>query len=231
MSPGLRDFFCSPGPVGYNEVMGGKNMDPTERKKLRNRILADRSALSPGERVAKSTRICRKLLDLDRVRRAATIFTYMDFRSEVQTREIISGCLADGKTVMVPLTLHTEQRLLAVQITDPHADISPGYCGIPEPAKELLHTSVCDPATIDVVFVPGSVFDCSGGRLGYGGGYYDRFLSQESPKAFRVGLAFEMQLVDRVPVQPHDQFMDMVITEEKIYDCRRIRNAQDSCLS
>ncbi len=206
-------------------------MDQTDRKNLRKSTLADRDALSPGERLEKSARICGKLRDLDIVRRAATVFTYMHFRSEVQTGEFITWCLAAGKTVTVPLTLPGEQRLLAVRITDPQNDISPGYCGIPEPAPEQVRTSVYDPAGIDVVVVPGSVFDRSGGRFGYGGGYYDRFLVQDAPRALRVGLAFEVQLVDRVPVQPHDQCMDMVITEEKTYDCRRIRNAQDSRLS
>ena len=206
-------------------------MGTSKSKILRATTLAERSALLPGERLEKSRQVCAKLLDMEAVRNAATIFSYMDFRSEVQTMEFINQCLGMGKIITVPLTLKQEHRLLAVQITDPLNDITPGYCGIPEPTKELVRSSVHDSAEIDVVMVPGSVFDQSGGRLGYGGGYYDRFLVQDAPRALRIGLAFEMQLIEKVPVQQHDQFMDIVVTEEKIYDCRRIRNAQDSRLS
>ena len=85
-----------------------------------------------------------------------------------------------------------------------------------------------DPATIDTVLIPGSVFDPSGGRLGYGGGFYDRFLTEAAPRAIRLGVAFELQLVDQVPMEPHDQYMDILVTEQQIYDCRRIRNEKDS---
>jgi 5-formyltetrahydrofolate cyclo-ligase len=82
-----------------------------------------------------------------------------------------------------------------------------------------------DPASIDTVLIPGSVFDVTGGRLGYGGGFYDRFLSNSAPQATRIGLAFSRQLVDRVPMEPHDQYMDFLVTEEQIFDCKRFDHA------
>lgn len=78
-----------------------------------------------------------------------------------------------------------------------------------------------EPASIDVVIIPGSVFDRQGGRLGYGGGYYDRFLAQAAPQALRVALAYELQLVDAIKLQPHDQLMDWLVTEKTSYHCRR----------
>ncbi|MHB8809208.1 MAG: 5-formyltetrahydrofolate cyclo-ligase, partial [Desulfobulbaceae bacterium] len=66
-----------------------------------------------------------------------------------------------------------------------------------------------------------------GGRLGYGGGYYDRFLALEAPQALRIALAFGLQVVEQVPVEPHDQLMDFVVTEANLYDCRRMRHGQD----
>ncbi|MCW5213519.1 hypothetical protein VU04_11495, partial [Desulfobulbus sp. TB] len=66
-------------------------------------------------------------------------------------------------------------------------------------------------------------FDPLGGRLGYGGGYYDRFLTQDAPQAQRIGLAYTQQMVEQVPMEPHDQYMDMIITEEQVYQCRKLR--------
>ena len=206
-------------------------MELTKSRTLRDVILARRDALSIENRLRKSRRICKKLLDLEAVHSAETVFVYMHFRSEVQTMEFINQCLAAGKAVTIPITLKEERRLLAVQVVDLFKDVAPGYCGIPEPTKKRVSIATYDPAGIDVAIVPGSVFDRFGGRLGYGGGYYDRFLAQEAPRAFRIGLAFETQLTDLVPVQPHDQFMDLVVTEENMYDYRRMRNAQDSRLS
>jgi 5-formyltetrahydrofolate cyclo-ligase len=152
---------------------------------------------------------------------------YMHFRSEVQTAGLLAQWLAQGKTVCVPRVLRSESLLLPVRISDPDRDLLPGYCGIPEPAPSLPASSVLPPATIDAVIVPGSVFDPKGGRLGYGGGYYDRFLSRDAPQALRIALAFDLQVVERVPTEAHDQPVDIVVTEHNLYPCRRTRHAQD----
>jgi 5-formyltetrahydrofolate cyclo-ligase len=206
-------------------------MSPKKRNILRRTILAGRDTLPEGEQSDRSSTICGKLFNLREVQNARTIFIYMHFRSEVLTAEFISLCLASGKTVTIPYTIPDEKRLISVQIHDLQRDVAPGYCGIPEPVPRLLQTARYNPDKIDVAIIPGSVFDRAGGRLGYGGGYYDRFLTREASRAFRIGLAYEIQLVGRVPVQQHDQLMDFVVTEDNIYDCRRNRHAQDSRLS
>ena len=73
---------------------------------------------------------------------------------------------------------------------------------------------------VEVIVLPGSVFDEQGGRLGYGGGYYDRFIALQAPQAKRIGLAFEMQIEKQLPLQPHDQKLHLIITEKRIIDCR-----------
>jgi 5-formyltetrahydrofolate cyclo-ligase len=142
----------------------------------------------------------------------------------------INTTLKKGKNVLVPLTMVNEKKLLAVHLTDPEKDLQPGYCGIPEPtllAKN--HPNKCiDPALIEAVIVPGSVFDSRGGRLGYGGGYYDRFLKNHAYRAIRIGLAFQLQMVDRLDLQPHDQLMDIIITENEIYHCKRGKYEKNS---
>jgi len=197
---------------------------------LRRTMLAARDQLAPDSRCAKSRSIHRLLLEDPSVQAAEHVFIYVHFRSEVETMPLIKHFLASGKTVSVPLTLSKEHRLLAVQIKDLASDLAPGCFGILEPRSELAVKAVVKPETIALAIVPGSVFDQLGGRLGYGGGFYDRFLSQDAPQALRIGLAYEMQLAEQVPLEAHDQLMDMLITEEQRYDCRRIRNAQDSTI-
>jgi len=192
-----------------------------ENNKLRKQVLAQRDALAPALQHDKSLRIGRTLLDLLLLDNCATLLVYVAFRSEVQTSTIITTLLEAGKIVAVPLTLVREKRLRSIIIEDPVKDLSPGYCGIPEPKTSLIHHKTINPATIDLVIAPGSVFDRQGGRLGYGGGYYDRFLSMEAPQAARIALAYELQIVDKIRLEPHDQTMDMIITENSVYTCRR----------
>ena len=190
-------------------------------KTLRKQVLAGRDALAPARQHDKSLRIGRTLLDLPLLDNCASLLIYVAFRSEVQTLPIITSLLEAGKNVAVPLTLVREKRLLGITIRDPEKDLCPGYCGIPEPETSLIPDNTIDPADLDLVIVPGSVFDRQGGRLGYGGGYYDRFLALEAPRATRIALAYQLQMVDKIDLEPHDQTMDMIITENKIYTCRR----------
>lgn len=183
-----------------------------ERTTLRAQILAARNNLPLEERRQKSRIITERLLTLPEFAGARNVFAYVSFRSEVKTLELIADCLKRGVTVSVPLTLVREHRLLPYAITDPDRDLVPGYCSIPEPRTTL---PLVDPASIEVVVVPGSVFDARGGRLGYGGGYYDRFLQGAAPQALRIGLAFDLQVVDTVPLESHDQPLDYLITETR----------------
>lgn len=196
------------------------------REILRKERLVARDQLTVSQRRAKSELIQAQLFKLSIMRDARHLFAYVDFRSEVETLSFIERCLIEGKIVSVPVTLPEKSQLLVVQITDPVKQLEPGCFGIPEPTAEQVARATIDPAQIDVTLVPGSVFDPLGGRLGYGGGYYDRFLTQEAPQAVRVGLAYDVQMVEQVPMEAHDQYMDMVITDQQIYICRICRNLE-----
>ena len=205
--------------------LSGESMSKEQRNTLRQKVLATRDRLSSLERREKSISISSRVMGLPEVTVAQIVLIYMHFRSEVQTSEIISQMFTANQIVTIPSTCTDISQLVAVKVTNLEQQVTPGYYGIPEPRPELIESSSCDPATIDVVIVPGSVFDRFGGRLGYGGGYYDRLLTNDAPGAVRIGIAFELQLVDRVPVEPHDQFMDFVVTEKNLYDCRSNRHA------
>jgi len=185
-----------------------------ERQALRQRILHLRDSLPPEIRQAGSRAITAHLWDLDEFVRARVVFIYVNFRSEVETAALIQQSLLKNKKVCVPLTDRRHHRLLPYVITDPDRDLAPGSYGIPEPAPQCLPLRKA--GDIEAVIVPGSVFDLHGGRLGYGGGYYDRFLVAEAPTALRIGIAFEAQLVETVPLEPHDQPLDILVTEAGI---------------
>ena len=189
-------------------------------QKLRKDTLNTRNALSADEISKSSEAVCKTLLTLPEITRCNTFFIYVSFRSEVSTFNLIQTLITRGKTVTVPITRIKEQRLDAIKITDIATDLEPGYCNIPEPPETLCATNIVDPQEIDAILLPGSVFDKRGGRFGYGGGYYDRFVSG-IPGAIRIGLAFELQVIDEIPLQPHDELLDFVVTESKVYTGKR----------
>jgi len=182
---------------------------------LRSDLLAQRDNLSTADIQTKSAAIEKNLLKLPQIIEAQCIFTYVSFRSEVATLDLIDKFLSQGKTVTVPITRVKEKRLDAIRIFDRDKDLVPGYCGIPEPKAERCETHLVSPEMVETILLPGSVFDRRGGRFGYGGGYYDRFL-ESVPQAVRIGLAFDQQIVDLAPLQPHDELLDFVITETAI---------------
>jgi len=182
----------------------------------RKRTLAARDRLSWHDRQIMSDKIVKKILLLDEIQSSETFFLYVAFRSEVETINLINELLRRGKQVVVPVTLVSEKRLLPVVIHDMDNDLVVGYCSIPEPRLELRSSNIIEGNQIDIIFLPGSVFDEEGGRMGYGGGYYDRFLAHEAPLAKRIGLAFEMQVIDKLTLQTHDEILDLIVTEKRL---------------
>ncbi|MFC1818887.1 5-formyltetrahydrofolate cyclo-ligase [Thermodesulfobacteriota bacterium] len=190
-----------------------------DREALRQKILGARDGLSDKVRQAKSISVMQNFWTLLGMQQWSTLFIYVNFRSEVETLELIKKCINRDIRVAVPLVEASAVRMIPLLIKDPVQDLVPGYYNIPEPdPKKSLRL---EPGEIDAAVIPGSVFDIHGGRLGYGGGYYDRFLLNDAPQAKRIGLAFELQVVDNVPLEPHDQPLDILITEERIVNITR----------
>jgi len=183
-------------------------------KELRKATLAARDALPAAERRAKSAAIAARLLARPEIKDSRHIMLYVSFRSEVETMDLLHRFLAGGKRLSLPFTHVQEKYLDAIPITDPDRQLVPGYCDIPEPSPEARKT-ITSPEEIQAIILPGSVFDLRGGRFGYGGGFYDRYVLQ-APQAWRIGLAFDVQIVPEAPLQPHDQLLDLVITESRV---------------
>ena len=147
---------------------------------------------------------------------ARLLLVTLPFRSEWNATLVVAHALAAGKVVAAPRVDAPARMLRAYRIDDLDRDVERGHRGIPEPRASCVEVAL---ERIDWVLVPGVAFDARGGRLGYGGGYYDRLLPFVSPGAPRVAGAFDMQIVDHVPMAPHDIAVDFVVTEQRTLDC------------
>lgn len=178
------------------------------KNSLRKAVLSFRNSLDKSSVLSMSADIFRQFLSIEKIQTSSRFMLYVDFRNEVATREIISDLLDLGKEVYLPVTLKYEKKLIPKRIFSLD-DLVFGAYGILEPR---IDAPTIDNSLLDVVIVPGSVFDKNGYRTGYGGGYYDRFL--ENTDAIRVGVCFDFQLVDDVFPENHDKRMDFIITEK-----------------
>jgi len=185
---------------------------------LRRQILAVRDALDPEVRAAAARAITRGLLALPTFPSARTVLLTVAFRTEWDTLPLVAAALSAGKVVAVPRVNPGSRMLELHRVTDPAAEIAPGFQGIPEPRPECAPVAA---EAIDWVLVPGVAFDRAGRRLGYGGGYYDRLLPLLRPTVARVAGAYELQLVDRIPAAPHDLAVDVIVTESRTIAARQ----------
>ncbi len=184
-----------------------------KKQALRRRLLRRLRGQPEAGRRAKSRAIGRRLRRLKVYRRARTLLCYVAFDCEVETLPILRQALSDGKRVAVPAIVPPSKHLLAVEIRDPDSDLRAGHFGIPHPRMTAKRVPL---KRLDLVVMPGVAFDRRGHRLGRGGGYFDRFLSRLPRTARRVGLAFEFQLLDELPVESHDLPACAVVTEKRV---------------
>ena len=152
-----------------------------------------------------SAAIIERLKQHPRLSCARTILLYSALPDEVQTLSLMNELAGQGKTVLLPKVV--DDTNMELRRYDGTSDLSVGAYGIMEPSGELF-TDISD---IDVAIIPGMAFDSEGHRLGRGKGYYDRFLSQLTPKTLKIGLCFPWQQVDNVPTDQNDIAMDCVI--------------------
>lgn len=184
------------------------------KRRLRRLLKAQRAALPETERQRNSAVITSHVCDLPLYRASETVMLYMALPHEVQTAVLIAHARQHHKRVIVPVV--TPEGLQAVVCPTEAAHFRPGPFGIPEP-RDL--SAVVPLTEIDIVLVPGVGFDAQGVRLGYGGGYYDRFLRLLATHTYFGGLAFHTQIVPSIPRLPHDICMPFVVTEQGVLTC------------
>ncbi len=186
------------------------------KRTVRSRALAARDALPAAARAEKSARITAALVALDECARARCVMAYVPVRSEFDTRPLLERLLAAGVVLALP-RITGPRVMVAARVTDLARDLVPGAYGIPAPRDGLEALS---PDALDCVLVPGSAFDLEGRRCGYGGGYYDNLVALMRPDCHRVAAAFDVQVVDEVPAEPHDLPVHLLVTETRAVDFR-----------
>lgn len=212
---------------------GVMNID--EKKIFRKQMLAKRDAIPPENRI-EADRLRNEIIRTWEVYQSAELLLfYVSYRSEADTIQLLKQALAEGRNVAVPKVEGKE--MVFYRITE-FSQLVEGYRGILEPdikkvvpitkARERSKAQDTKGQTVKtfgklgegrlpkrtLLFVPGCAFDEQGGRMGYGGGFYDRFM-EKYPDVKRVALSYEMQLVDIVPCEIHDRRVDVIVTEKR----------------
>lgn len=196
-----------------------------DKSAVRKQITDKKNALTTSEVSAWSQALKEKFCALPVYQKAECIYFYMNYNNEVQTVSMIEQALRDGKRAAVPIMLFSGKSFN--KKGEPKSDYmefvylksmdecEPNFMGIPEPPASLIEN---DPARIAdekevLILMPGLGFDKSCNRIGYGGGFYDKYLSSHTDTHFtKIALCFDFQIVDALPVEPHDEKMDMVIS-------------------
>jgi 5-formyltetrahydrofolate cyclo-ligase len=181
-----------------------------ERDGLRREVLAHRDALGLERRRELAAMALQQALALPEWQAARTLLIHAAFRSEMETRGLMAAALEQEKRVCVP-QCQVEGLLIIPRRIQGLMDLKPGAYGIPEPDAGACPAVA--PEELDLVLVPGAVFDRRGHRLGYGAGYYDRFLPRCS-RALSLGFGFSLQLIERLPELPHDVRVQALVTEK-----------------
>jgi 5-formyltetrahydrofolate cyclo-ligase len=184
------------------------------KRDVRRTVLAARDALGEGERIARSAAIHDRFLALPEVERAGTVMLFWSFGSEVTTPPLIERLHARGTRVALPrIRGPRDLEVVAYAPGDPVQETPFG-------AREPTGGPVLDPSSIDLVVTPGIAFDRTGGRIGYGGGFYDRFLLMTRPAVLRVSLAFDLQVLDvPLPAGAFDLRVHLIVTETRTVRC------------
>jgi len=182
------------------------------KEKLRKEIKEKRRKHSKEENRKKSKEIKERLFGLAGFKDAETVLFYVSYNGEVFTHDMILESFYK-KNIIVPVSNKEDSTLILSRLKS-WDELSIGSYRILEPRIEKIRkTNIED---IDLIIVPGVAFDIKGNRMGHGKGYYDRLL--ENTKAKTVGLAFEFQIVEKIPTDKHDRPVDMIITEDRVIE-------------
>ena len=181
------------------------------KKEIRTAMKARLATVSLDETLRASNSVLAQLESFEQWKRAETVLAFLSMKDELDTIPILKAVLEQGKILAVPKV--TGEDLVFYQIQDLKKDVSPGAFGILEPVPGLnLVAGETLSEHHSLVLVPGLAFDNKKFRLGRGKGFYDRFLASAGDSLFKIGIGYSFQLVKKVPREPHDKALDLVIT-------------------
>lgn len=196
------------------------SINAQQKRLLREQFLPRRKELSSEHVRSLSTRIQQTFFLLDTVIHAQSIMIYLSYAQEVETEAIINEFLRLRKIVYVPAFTKDMTEIYPSQLHSYTQEIRDTIMGVPVQLPQ--YQTVSDVRSIDLIVVPGIIFDERGYRIGFGKGFYDTLLSQKSNQQKTIGLAYAFQVISRVPVDVWDQPVDLIITEHTI-----IRGGED----
>lgn len=156
--------------------------------------------------------ILKKLIDSKSYKDSLVLFTFVSFGSEVDTHKIISYALNDGKIVYVP-KIKSKDKGIEIFRINTLSDLKPGYFNILEPLENCPVGNIKD---IDLILIPGIAFDRNGGRIGYGAGFYDRFLTNINSAVPKLALAYQFQILGEVPMTELDVKVGGIISNKEL---------------
>ncbi|ABG04285.1 5-formyltetrahydrofolate cyclo-ligase [Rubrobacter xylanophilus DSM 9941] len=185
------------------------------KAEIREEALRRREALGGVLRRRLGEEVLGRVLGLGEYRAAGVVLAYAGVGSELDTAGFMREVLGGGRRLVLPRVDREARRLELYEVEDPERELVPGVWGIPEPNPERARRVGLE--EVEFVLVPGVAFDRRGGRLGHGAGYYDRLLGGARRLPPLVAAAFEAQIVERVPMEPHDVPVDLVVTERGVW--------------
>ncbi len=181
------------------------------KSRLRAKTRALRRSIDPDERAHGAQRLAENLVSLSGVGDAPCVLAYRASSEEISLDTTVALLRERGVRVLFPRV--AEGRSLVLHEVSGDEDFEPGAFGISEPRAS---TPMADLADVRAVFVPGLAFDGAGGRLGYGGGYYDTLLPRIAGDCLVIGVCFDEQVIGEVPRAPHDVLVDLVVTPSRV---------------
>lgn len=179
---------------------------------IRRELLELRSRIRDHDHSHRSSRVMQQVMDSEEYSRCSRVLAYMPIRSEVSTSDLLSHALGSGMVVYLPRVARDRHELEIVRVSDLSRDLVKGTFGILEPAWALQSADHAEIERIELAVIPGVAFDREGYRLGYGAGYFDRFLSRLSADCVTMGVCFDEQLVERLPRDPLDVPVKRVVS-------------------
>lgn len=186
------------------------------KNEIRKMVINTRNSMTKNQVLEKSSIIVKKLTASEEYIKSQTVFIYMDFKNEVMTSSLIKKMLDEGKRVVIPYTDTLNTVIIPVELHNIEEDLKVCSFGYLEPKKEKIVP--VELKELDLIIVPGVAFDKNLNRIGFGKGYYDRILTTKRHDAKAVAIAYELQVLEEIPYEEHDVKMDIIITEENIYN-------------
>ncbi|MFP4697600.1 MAG: 5-formyltetrahydrofolate cyclo-ligase [Eubacteriales bacterium] len=179
------------------------------KKLIRSKIKEEKKSLSLYEIESKSKIICNKFLRLRSYRDCNLLFAYLPFNQEIRIQEIINHAWNTGKKVAVPKIINKKMKFYYIKSW---SDLEKGFYNILEPKTNELATTSKD----SLMIMPGLAFDISMNRVGYGGGYYDKYLYENNKSIEKIALAYDFQLLDNIPSDSNDVKINSIITDKRM---------------